>query len=233
MNIAILLAAGSGERMNMNISKQFILVNDVPLFIYSAKTFNDHPKIDSLIIVTKIDDIQKVEDFCKKYKIDKLSAVIPGGKTRQDSVYEALSYLNERIDNDDVVLIHDTARPLISKEIIDENLRAIKDNDAVETAIKAEDTIVKSGDGSAVDYIENRETIYQVQTPQSFRYRLIYYAHLKAKEEQKTFTDDASLILALNKKVSIVEGSKRNFKVTTCDDLNILKGYLKSDLDDY
>ena len=231
MNIAILLAAGSGERMNMDISKQFIPVNDVPLFMYSTKVFNENKNIDSIIIVTKMEDIHKVEDYCKEYNINKLSAVIPGGKTRQESVFNALNYLHERIEDDDVVLIHDTARPLVTSEIIDRNVNALKHCDAVETAIQATDTIVKSKNGLSINEIENREMIYQVQTPQSFKYSFIYQAHLKAREEKMMVTDDASLIIAMNHPVQIVEGYKNNFKITTPEDLEILKALLKkSDL---
>lgn len=227
MNIAVLLAAGSGERMNMDISKQFILINEVPLFMYSTRTFNDNPRIDSIIIVTKMEDIHKVEDYCKSFKINKLSAVIPGGKTRQDSVYNSLSYLHERVDDDDVVLIHDTARPLISNSIINGNIDMLKKYDAVETAIKVTDTIVKSNDGQSINQVENRETIYQVQTPQSFRFSLIYQAHEKARLEKRSVTDDASLIVSMGKSVQIVEGDKNNFKITTPEDLEILKVLLK------
>lgn len=143
MNIAIILAAGSGERMKSDVSKQFILVNDLPLFMYSIKAFNQNRSIDSIFIVTKEEDLDAVKAECKKHKILKFRNVIPGGTTRQESVYNALKYLKGKTNGDDNILIHDSARPLVSQDIINSNLNALKECDAVETAVKATDTIIK------------------------------------------------------------------------------------------
>ena len=229
MNIGIILAAGKGERMNSNISKQFILINDVPLFIYPIKTFNQNKKIDFILVVTKAEDVDYVRSECKKHKVNKLYNVIAGGQTRQESVYNALKFLKGKTNDDDNILIHDAARPLVSKEIIDTNLDALKECDAVETATKATDTIIKSNDGQSINNVENRETIFQVQTPQSFKYTVIYKAHDKARKDGFIGTDDASLVLRMNHPVHIVNGNKNNFKITTPEDLELLQAILKSE----
>ena len=227
MNIAIILAAGSGERMKSDVSKQFILVNDLPLFMYSIKAFNQNRSIDSIFIVTKEEDLDAVKAECKKHKILKFRNVIPGGTTRQESVYNALKYLKGKTNGDDNILIHDSARPLVSQDIINSNLNALKECDAVETAVKATDTIIKSDDGQSINQVENRETIFQVQTPQSFKYSIILKAHQKAKEDGFIGTDDAGLVLRMNHPVHIVLGNKNNFKVTNPEDLDLLIAIIK------
>ena len=227
MNIAIILAAGSGERMKSDVSKQFILVNDLPLFMYSIKAFNQNRSIDSIFVVTKEEDLDAVKAECKKHKILKFRNVIPGGATRQESVYNALKYLKGKTNGDDNILIHDSARPLVSQDIINSNLNALNECDAVETAVKATDTIIKSDDGQSINQVENRETIFQVQTPQSFKYSIILKAHQKAREDGFIGTDDAGLVLRMNHPVHIVLGNKNNFKVTNPEDLDLLIAIIK------
>lgn len=229
MNIALVVAAGSGSRMkNTQEPKQFVKVNDKPLMIYSLETFNVHPRIDSIIVVTNEAYINDVEQLCKQYKLNKVKAVVKGGATRQESVFHGLEKVISLSNNkDDIVLIHDAARPLVSLKIISSNIEKVKECDAVSTVIKASDTIVSCLDSETIDSIPDRKNLYQAQTPQTFKLAEIYNIH-KANKDNNLATDDASLYIKSGKKVYLVEGDRSNFKITTDEDLLMLKGLLNS-----
>ena len=230
MNIALIVAAGNGTRMGeVEKPKQFLLVNDKPLLIYSLETFNNHQLIDAIIVVTSKEYIGLVKDLVKQYQLSKVVDVVLGGSTRQESVHNGLMKAKEvaaNIDND-IVLIHDAARPLVSQEIISNNILECEKYDAVTTVINASDTIVHSKNSDTVNDVPLRKELYQSQTPQSFKLSLILSAHDSAKVKKlDDVTDDAQLVLLLNKEVHLVKGDKRNFKITTFDDLLMLKALL-------
>lgn len=226
MNIALIMAAGSGSRMqNANEPKQFVLVNNKPLLIYSLETFNK--MVDAIIIVTSLEYAEKVNELCKQYNIDKLKAIVTGGDLRQHSVLNGLRAIKDNYPDDSVVLIHDAARPLVSEKIINDNIDAVKKYGAAVTVIPATDTTLLSDDGEFISSSLKRSSVYQAQTPQSFILKEILEAHLSAVKEDAFATDDASLFNKYNKKpLRMVFGDKRNFKVTTEEDLLILKNYL-------
>ena len=227
MNIAIIVAGGSGKRMKgLDKPKQFTLVNGKPLIAYTLEAFDKNENVDSIVVVANTKYFPEVMDICNEYRIEKIMFVVPGGKTRQESVYNGL--LGCGASHDDIVLIHDAARPLVSDRIINENIEACKKYKAVETAIKVSDTIVKSADARTIKGLENREELLQVQTPQTFKYSLILKAHQNARKRMTTpTTDDATLVFQEGKKVHVVMGDRLNFKVTTNDDLELLEAILK------
>ena len=229
MNIALIVAAGSGSRMETaDRPKQFILVKEKPLMLYSVKAFQMHENIDAIVIVTNASSTEQVKDWCKEYQLNKVRLVVPGGFTRQESVYlglQAVKSISLDIDND-IVLIHDAARPLVDKNIISANISAATQYGAACTAIKAKDTIVRSANAQNIDDVANRQELYQCQTPQSFKLSLILSAHEKSKDIS-TATDDAQLVLALGRDVYLVDGSALNFKITTDADLLVLNALLK------
>ena len=227
MNIALILAAGSGTRMGLETPKQFVLVKDKPLLYYSVKMFESYPELDAIVLVTNKENISLVEEIVKEFNFKKVKAIVEGGETRQDSVYNGLNKIKEFASEDDVVLIHDAARPLVNHRIIFDNIKACNEFGAVDTAIQASDTIVKSSDGSGVDELPLRRELYQAQTPQTFKLGLILEAHEYARNHHiPDVTDDVKLVLSLGKEVHLVEGSKLNFKVTTPEDLDLLEGLL-------
>ena len=215
MNFALILAAGSGSRMgNSDRPKQFLPIYGKPLMVHTIEAFEMHDEIDGVVIVTNESYIDQVKVWCKQYDLSKVKAVVAGGNSRQISVYNGL--------------IDDAARPLISSKIISSNIEACKKYDAVDTVIKATDTIIVSKDNETLSSIPNRSELYQGQTPQSFKLCLILEAHEKAKSNLiPNVTDDCKLVLSLGKEVHLVEGSVQNFKITTFDDLMILKALLK------
>ena len=230
MNIALILAAGSGSRMgNADKPKQFLPIYGKPLMIHTIEAFEAHDDVEAIVIVTNDIYIDQVKVWCKQYDLGKVKAVVAGGDSRQISVYNGLMAVKTIAKkDDDIIIIHDAARPLISQKIISDNIKACKEFGAVDTVIKASDTIIRSSDEQTICEIPNRSELYQGQTPQTFKLSLILEAHEKAKSGLvPNVTDDAKLVLSLGKKVYLVEGSKQNFKITTFDDLMMLKALLK------
>lgn len=227
MNIALVLAAGSGTRMNNSKPKQFLLVNDKPLFLFSVEAFQNNKRVDMVLIATNKECVEQVKELTKNYS--KVKSVIAGGETRQGSVYNGLKEIEKYITSEkDLVLIHDSARPLVSQRIIDENIDLGLRYGAVDTVVPASDTIIKSNDEQTIGEILNRSELYQTQTPQTFEFGLIKKAHERAlKDNVPNVTDDCKLIMHFGANVHFAKGDKLNFKVTTPEDLEMLKALLK------
>jgi len=216
--IAIIPAAGMGVRMNAKVPKQFIELEGKPLLAITLEKFNACPLIDCIILAVPAHDV----DFCKteivmKYNINKVIRITPGGARRQDSVRAGLEAIETKCD---AVIIHDGVRPFVSSEIITKSIKAIEHERAVITAIPAKDTIKKV---NAEDYVVDtfdRKFIWQVQTPQVFRFKEISDAHKKANNEGwGDVTDDAMLMEKMGVPVKVIEGSEENIKITTPNDL--------------
>lgn len=224
MNIALILASGSGTRMvGLDTPKQFCLVNNKPLFLYSVEAFEKNMSIDAIVVVTQSNFVGKVQNICDENALFKVRLVTAGGETRQESVFKGLKAIKEFAQDDDIILIHDSARPLVSQEIIDNNIKGCEKFGAVETAVKTNDTIVKAGESNEV---LDRSNLYQVQTPQTFRYSIILKAHQQAlKKGITSATDDAQLVEG----VQIVNGESTNFKITTIQDLKLFEALLKKE----
>ncbi|EDT79015.1 2-C-methyl-D-erythritol 4-phosphate cytidylyltransferase [Clostridium perfringens] len=228
MNIAIILAGGSGSRMGSDIPKQFIDIYGKPLVIHTIESFDINSNIDYIAVVCKKEWQEDFMIWTRKFGINKLRWIIDGGKTRQESILNALEKIKEDCNSDDIVLIHDAARPLISQRIIDDNVSMAKKHLAVDTVISSPDTIVNSKDNETIFNVPLRKELYLGQTPQSFQYGLIYEAHQNARDNKiLDATDDCQLILKMQKKVFLVKGDKLNFKITTFEDLLLLKSIIK------
>lgn len=228
MNIAIILAGGSGTRMGSDVPKQFIDIYGKPLIIHTIEAFDINPNIDYIAVICKNEFKEDLTIWIRKYGISKVKWIVDGGNTRQESVYNGINQLSDFCSNQDIVVIHDAARPLISQRIINENIESAKINKAVDTVIPTTDTIIRSIDGSVIEEVPVRRELYLGQTPQSFEYALIKKAHEEAKKENNlNATDDCQLVLKIGNKVSLVKGDKLNFKVTTFEDLLILKSVIK------
>ena len=228
MNIGIILAGGSGTRMGSDIPKQFIDIYGKPMIVHTIESFDINPEIDRIIVVCKEEWQEDVRIWIRKFGLNKVKGIVVGGDTRQESVYNAIRSLNGECLDDDIVVIHDSARPLISQRIINENIIGAKEYDAVDTVIPSADTIVRSINDKTIENIPKRSELYLGQTPQSFKYGLIKEAHeLSIEREAQDATDDCQLVLALNKEVHLVNGDKLNFKITTFEDLLLLKSVIK------
>lgn len=228
MNIAVILAGGSGTRMGSDIPKQFIDIYGKPLIIHTIEAFDINPNIDYVAIMCKKEFKEDLTIWIRKYGISKVKWILDGGDTRQGSVYNAIKALKNQCKENDILVIHDAARPLISQRIIDENIEGTRKFQAVDTVIPSTDTIIKSVEGEIIDDVPVRRELYLGQTPQSFKYGLIERAHEEArKKETLDATDDCQLVSRLGVKVHLIKGDKLNFKVTTFEDLLILKSIIK------
>jgi len=228
MNIAVILAGGSGTRMGSDIPKQFIDIYGKPMIIHTIESFDVNSEIDKIVISCKEEWQEDLKIWIRKFGLNKVKYIVSGGSTRQESVYNAIRALDGVCTDDDILVIHDAARPLISQRIINENIEGAKEFGAVDTVIPSADTIVKSVDGNTINSIPVRSELYLGQTPQSFKYNLIKSAH-EASIENSTSdaTDDCQLVLGINKNVHLVKGDKLNFKITTFEDLLLLKSVIK------
>jgi 2-C-methyl-D-erythritol 4-phosphate cytidylyltransferase len=217
-NYAVIVAAGRGKRMGANINKQFLSINNKPLLYYSLNTFANSNLIDGIIIVCSESEV----DYCKKevvdkYKIEKVLKIVVGGKERQDSVYNGL----KAIEDCDIVLIHDGARPFVTMDIIENGIRSAELYGACTCGVIPKDTIkIKNEKGFSVG-TPDREKLFLVQTPQCFRYDLIAGCHQKLAEDSINVTDDTKVVEHYGHKVYLYEGSYKNIKITTPEDLYI------------
>ena len=246
--IAIVLAGGRGSRMNSSIPKQFMNINDRPVIYYSLKTFQESDVIDDIILVTGKNDIE----YCKneivdKYNFTKVMDIVAGGAERYNSVYnglKAVKKINERIKkfsendvaNDNIekseeyVMIHDGARACITDEIIQNCYTDVKNYKACVAAVPVKDTIKVTDDNEFAINTPDRSTLWQVQTPQTFEFKLVYEAYNKMiKDDNRgNITDDAMVVENYsNTKVKMSLSKYSNIKITTPDDIVVAKSYLE------
>ena len=228
--VGVILAAGSGSRTGLSTPKQFLPLGGKTVLEHSVQTFNDHPGIDQVVIVTAPEFIDRVKTLFKANNWKKVTAVLPGGKERFDSSLAAVRYFREYPDM--VMLFHDAARPLVSERIITDTLKAMETCNAVDVAIPAVDTIVQcDARGTVMESIQDRSLLWRMQTPQGFRQHTIQKAYeIALKDPQFTATDDCGTVLRYlpQEKVGIVRGSERNIKLTYADDLSLLEFLLSS-----
>lgn len=223
---AVVLAAGSGSRMHTKTAKQYLLLNKKPLIYYALRQFQDSAVEKIVLVVTP-----GQEDYCRsgiveKYGFTKVVAIVPGGSERYLSVHAGLKALTGA----DYVLIHDGARPCVDQDIIRRTMEAVAEYQACVVGMPVKDTIKIVDEQQMAQKTPDRRMLWQVQTPQAFSYNLIRRAYdaVIASGEQ-TVTDDAQVLeLAFKKKCRLIEGSYRNMKVTTPEDLEIVQIFLKN-----
>jgi len=225
---AIVLAGGSGSRMHTEKAKQYLEVGGVPLIVHALRTFQESPVDEIILVVREGDEAYVRDEIAERYGIRKVTDIVPGGAERFDSVWHGLSVLQG--NEPDIVLIHDGARPFVTQEMILASIDAAKNYGACTVAVPVKDTIkVVDTEGFGVD-TPDRSTLYQIQTPQSFRVPLILEAHRRFHEEPRAgITDDTMLVEEyLHQKVYMVPGDYRNMKVTTPEDLILAEAFLQS-----
>jgi 2-C-methyl-D-erythritol 4-phosphate cytidylyltransferase len=221
---AIVVAAGRGRRMGTDINKQFLHIKDRPILYYTLKAFEDSNLVDNIVLVTAENEI----DYCKteivdKYSLKKVKNIVKGGAERRNSVYNGLT----ASAGNDIVLIHDGARPFIDHKILEDGVRFAKEFGACSCGVVPKDTIkVKASDGFSESTLE-RNNLFAVQTPQCFKYDLILNCHEKADKSEINFTDDTSVVEYYGHKVYLYEGSYSNIKITTPEDLPVAEKILE------
>lgn len=230
MNIAIIFAGGSGVRMGAGVPKQFLEINGKPILIHTLQLFQEHDEIDKIYLAMNTDYIQYAEGLAEDYRIDKLAAVVPGGETAQDSIYNALTRARQENPEDSVVLIHDGVRPVVSYEVISDNIAAVHEYGSAITSTLCYETILVSHDGSTVDSLPLRKESYSAQAPQSFYLKDILEAHeaIRATESRyENMVDACTIYNALGRKPHMVLGNRGNIKVTTPEDVYMFRALLQ------
>ena len=228
MNVALLTAAGSGTRMQLDIPKQFLHVEDKPVIIYTMEAFQNHPSIDAIIVVT-IDAWSSVLwAYAKQFGITKLRWVVPGGDSGQESIRKGLDVLAKELTDEDVVLVHDGNRPLVSSQIISDSLATFARCGSAVAAIPCTEVVFESDDGISSMVSTQRERLQRTQTPHTYRLGELYGAHLEAEKRGITNTAASCMLMKeLGKMTYFSKGSEENLKITTPEDLKIFRALLK------
>lgn len=227
MNIAIILAGGTGSRMGLDIPKQFYKIKDKEIIAYTLTSFQNAKHIDKIVIVSIEEYFEKIEEIVSKYQITKFEKIVKNGDTRQKSVFSALSNIDFAKD-DDIVLIHDSVRAMISSDTINMCVIETQKYKSTTLAQKSVNTIAYSQTDTIEKYID-RKNIYNIQTPQSFEYKIIYESHKKAIN-QKDITDDTQIAMYCGNKVHIIENNEPNIKLTTKEDIMFFEYYLQNNM---
>ncbi len=213
----IILAGGMGSRMNSDLPKQFLKLEDKPLILWSMLTFQNTESINNIIIVSSDEYHDMLGTLANDYKIDKLFTFAPAGKTRQESSYNAI--LSHSFNNNDILLFHDAARPFVTHSILNTMIETVATTGAASVYVKAIDTIAVIKN-NIVESIPKRDNLYYTQTPQGFTYQIIKQSHDQL-ENYDDVTDDVSIVLKAGHEVAKVEGDYKNIKITTPQDYKI------------
>lgn len=234
MNIAILTGGGMGTRTHQDIPKQFIHVDNKPIIIYTLEAFQNHPSIDEICVAILDGWEQMLWAYAKQFNITKLKYVVSGGATGQESIFNGLKAIRTDHSDEDVVIVHDGNRPMVSADIITENLVVQRQYGSAVTAIPCTEVVFVSDDGLESQHSIPRENLRRTQTPHSYYIGDLWGAHMEAQEKNITNTAaSCSLMEALGKKTYFSRGSEKNLKITTVDDIEIFKALLAAKKDSW
>ena len=227
-NVAMISAGGVGARMQQDIPKQFINVNNKPVIIYTLETFQNHPSIDAISVVCLEGWHDVLRAYAKQFGITKLENIVNGGKQGQDSIRNGIQDIASRhSDPDDIVLIHDAIRPMVSAEIISDNIRVCRKYGNATTVVPCNTAMLKSEDDLVSEEQLFRNTVKMTQTPQSFFVQDLLSAHQEALEKGIVASVATStMYIELGRKVYLSTGSEKNLKITTTDDIEIFTALL-------
>ncbi len=228
MNIAVIFAGGTGQRMNsVSLPKQFLIVHGKPIIVHTVEHFQNCSEIDKIVIVSLADYIGKVNELVKEFNLTKVVSVVAGGSTGQESIFNGLTEAKKISNSDsDIVLVHDGVRPIINDETIKNNIKCVKENGNSITVAKSQETVLIIENNNVKD-VEDRSKCFLGRAPQSFYLKDLYEAHLKAREINKNdFIDSAMLMRYYGHKLYTVDGPANNIKVTTPLDFFMFKAML-------
>ncbi len=234
-NIALIIAGGVGARMGQDIPKQFINVYDKPVIVYTMEAFQQHPQIDAIEIVC-LDEWQgPLKAYAKQFGIAKLENVVSGGKNGQDSIRNGLYDIASRhTDDDDIVLIHDAIRPMVSQDIITDNIRVCREYGNAITVVPCTAAMLKTYDALSTTEQVPRDNLKITQTPQAFFVRDIVEAHKEALSKGITNSvASCTMYIELGRELYMSAGSEKNLKLTTSEDIEIFKALLNAKKDEW
>ena len=235
MNVAVIIAGGTGNRMGQNIPKQFINVYDKPVLIYTLEGFQRHPQIDAIAVVCIEGWHDILRAYANQFNITKLKWIVSGGSTGQESIRNGVYALEGVCSDDDIVIIHDGIRPLVDASVLsDVIVKCGQYGNAVTSMPYNEQIFVVDDEISTVQYIP-RETLRRVSTPQAYKFGKLNWAYHKAFAEEigiyGSYTN--TMMVELGERLYFAAGSDKNIKLTTKDDLELFKAYLKADKDNW
>lgn len=234
MNIALLLAGGSGTRTEQDIPKQFFNVYEKPIIIYTLEAFQRHPDIDGIIVSCLEGWHEILRAYAKEADINKLKWIVGGGENGQASARNALRELQDVCHESDIVVIHDAIRPMVSAEIISDCIVKCRQYGSRLAAMRCQETIIETQDGIKGDKGISRSNIMRVQTPQAYRYRYVMDAHERALQQGITdavYTN--TLMIDLGETLYFSKGSEKNLKITTMEDVEIFKALYRMEKEDW
>lgn len=236
MNIALIIAGGKGNRMGQDIPKQFINVYDKPVIIYTLESFQKHPQIDMIEVVCVDGWHDVLWAYAKQFNINKLKYIVSGGASSQESIRNGIYFLEGKVENEDVVIIHDGIRPLVEPSVLSDVIsKCNKYGNAVTSLPYNEQIFVIDDEISTVKYIP-RETIRRVSTPQAYKFGLLNEKYHEAFERQVGIAGSHytnTMMVELGVRLYFAAGSDKNIKLTTKDDLELFKAYLKEEKDSW
>lgn len=234
--IAIIIAGGSGHRMGQDIPKQFINVNDKPVLMYTLDGFQKHPQVDAIEVVCIDGWHDVVWAYAKQFNITKLKWVTTGGENGQESIRNGVYNLKDTCKEDDIIIIHDGIRPLVDATVLTDVIKVAKEHGNAVTSMPYNEQIfvVDKEDSNTTSQYIPRETLRRVSTPQAYTYKKLDWAYHKAFEEKigifgSSYTN--TMMVELGEKLYFAAGSDKNIKLTTKDDLELFKAYLKAEKD--
>ena len=234
VNIGLIIAGGSGNRMHQDIPKQFITVNERPVIVYTLEAFERHPEIDAIAVVCIEGWEQVLRAYAKQFNISKLKYVVPGGENGQDSIRNGVFELEKHYLPEDLVLIHDAIRPMVSAEIISDNIRVAREHGNATTVIPCAEAMLQTEDGVSSTGSYPRKNLKRTQTPQAFHIGELCDLHRKALEAGITNSvASCTLMIEMGRQVYFSAGSEKNIKLTTVEDIDIFKALLKAKRSDW
>ena len=235
MNAAIIIAAGVGSRMGMDIPKQFIHIYDKPVIIYTLQGFQRHPEIDKIGVVCLEGWEDTLWRYAKQYGVTKLEWVIPGGATGQESIRNGVNRFRSELSDGDIAIIHDGIRPMVDSSVLSDVIRVcMKHGNGVTSTPFTEQIFRTNPDGVTTSEYINRDSVRKVATPQAYNYGVLHAAYEKAFAEGigihgPSYTN--TMMVELGHTLYYAAGSDKNIKLTTKDDLELFKAYLRMEME--
>lgn len=229
MNIAVIFAGGVGNRMHSkSLPKQFLMIHDKPIIIHTLDLFEANPQIDAIVVSCVEGWVNYLKDLVKRFNLTKVRLIVKGGKTGQESIYNALKAAKKiSTSSDDIVLIHDGVRPLINQKTIEDNIASVKKYGSAITSVKVKETVLIVDSQEAITEVPNRSRSRLARAPQSFYLADILKAHEVALREGKgDFIDSCSMMQYYGHKLHLVDGPQENIKITTPDDFYTMRALL-------
>lgn len=236
MNIAVIIAGGTGNRMGQDIPKQFINVYDKPVLLYTLESFQKHPEIDAIEVVCIDGWHDALWAYANQFNITKLKWIVSGGNSGQESIRNGVYNLEDKCKEEDIIIIHDGIRPLVDATVLSDVISKCRQYGNAVTSLPYNEQIFEIDDEISTTKFIPRETLRRVSTPQAYKFEKLLWGYKKAFDEKigiygSSYTN--TMMVELGERLYFAAGSDKNIKLTTKDDLEMFKAYLKADKDSW